>query len=41
MVSGIPNVLIFARTTVTHCDKIEVPDPPVVENLISDKLNNR
>ena len=24
-----------------HRDKIEVPDPLVVEDLISDKLNNR
>ena len=24
-----------------HRDKIEVPDPVVVEDLISDKLNNR
>ena len=30
-------VSIFARTT----DKIDVPDPLVVEDLISDKLNNR
>ena len=30
------DVVIFARTTV-----IEVPDPLVVEDLISDKLNNR
>ena len=30
--------LIFARTTV---DKTEVPDPLVVEDLISCKLNNK
>ena len=33
--------LICSNFCKDHCDKIELPDPLVVEDLISDKLNNR
>ena len=35
------NIIRCSNFCKDHRDKIEVPDPLVVEDLISDKLNNR